>query len=121
MTTSTPAAGGLETMTGHRIDAGGAQRVECHAPADANCRVRPDCNAEGWGGGKCDGSCAAAERHPTTPGHDCWAIEWVNAPGDLSTTCSDDPDPDIQPGADVTLTWHGDGIGVGWRYTEGTR
>ena len=102
----------MTRMAGHKISDDGT-RIVCTARPDAVCRTRPDCDTEGWD----DRGCSAHDpRHPSTPGHDCWAIEWTNAPGRLDYTCGDDPDPEIVPGRAVVLTWHGDGIGIGWAY-----
>ena len=102
----------MTRMAGHKISDDGT-RIVCTAPPDAVCRTRPDCDTEIWGDRGCNDH---DPRHPNTPGHDCWAIEWINEPGDLGYTCEDDPAPEIFPGRPVTLTWHDGGIGMGWTY-----
>ena len=100
-------------MSHHRISDDGSSIV-CTAPEDAWCRTVPDCDAEGWGDRGCN---VHDPGHPRTPGHDCWAVVWVNDSNYLEDTC-DDPDAEIFPGSSVALTWHGDEIGIGWAYTN---
>ena len=102
----------MTRMAGHKISDDGTGIV-CAAPPNAACRTRPDCDTEGWDDRGCN---AHEQRHPTTPGHDCWAVEWTNAPGRLDYTCGDDPDPTIHPGRAVVLTWQGSDIGITWAY-----
>ena len=102
----------MTRMAGHKISDDGT-RIVCTAPPNAACRTMPDCDTEGWDDRGCNDH---DPRHPTTPGHDCWAIVWVNAPESLGYTCGDDPDPTIQPGRAVALTWQGSDIGITWAY-----
>lgn len=97
---------------GHKISDDG-NTIFCTAPANAWCRTRPECDTEWWDK---DGCAEHDREHGLTPGHDCWAVVWVNAPVRLNWTCADDPDSEIVPGRPVALTWFGDGIGVGWTY-----
>ena len=107
----------MTRMAGHKISADG-NRIVCTARPDAPCRTRPDCDAETWGDDECIGH---NPPHPSTPGHDCWAIEWVNAPGRLDCTCGDDPDPIIHPGRAVVLTWEGNDCVFTWAYPTRTK
>ena len=102
----------MTRMAGHKISDDGT-RIVCTAPPDATCRTRPNCDTESWD----DRGCSAHDHHhPNTPGHDCWAIEWVNSPESLSYTCDDDPDPTIHPDRAVVLTWQGSDVGITWAY-----
>ena len=102
----------MTRMAGHKISDDGTGIV-CTAPPNAACRTRPDCDTEGWDDRGCN---AHEQRHPNTPGHDCWAIEWINGTGLLGVTCDDDPDPTIHPGCAVVLTWQGIDAGITWAY-----
>ena len=47
-------------------------RLTCTAPVDAVCRMRPaDEDREYW----------SADDPDLTPGHECWAVEWIDAAG----------------------------------------
>ena len=107
----------MTRMAGHKISDDGP-RIVCTARPDAPCRTMPDCNTETWGNQECGDHTPA---HPVTPGHGCWAVEWVNAPSDLAYTCLTDPDPDIIPGRAVVLTWQDPEIGITWHYPTRTK
>lgn len=96
-------------MPDHKISADG-QSIECHAPEDADCRRRPDCDAEKWESDFCcDHDDWNGENvHPVTSGHDCWMLPWINStmlddtydgPGEPVTT---------YPGRAVQIEWHDD-------------
>lgn len=78
----------------------------------------PDCDTLTFTETGCDDH---VPQHPSTPGHECWAIEWINAPIDIELLdCADDPyddDLEIIPGRPVILTTHGD-EGVTWSYVN---
>ena len=105
-------------MTGHEINAYGTG-IECVAGPGAPCRTMPDCDTETFD--TVNGCNDHEPRHPSTPGHDCWAIEWINAPFDMDLwECAGGwatGDPPIIPGRAVALTCHGSD-GVTWAYTN---
>ena len=105
----------MTRMAGHKISTDGTSIV-CTARPDALCRAKPDCDTETWGESVCNDH---RPPHPSTPGHDCWAIEWTNTVGDLLYTYAYAPEPDICPGRDVVLTWQGDCIT--WAYSACTK
>lgn len=107
----------MTRMAGHKISDDGT-RIVCTARPDALCRTRPNCDTEGWNDLGCTDH---DDRHPNTAGHECWAVEWVNAPACLEDTNGDDPDPDIRPGRAVVLTWQGEEIGITWNYPTQTK
>ena len=109
----------MTRMAGHKISDDGT-RIVCTARPDAPCRTRPDCDAETWGDDECIGH---NPPHPSTPGHDCWAIPWLNAPDLDPWESREDEDPDLQirPGRAVILTWEGNDIGVTWAYPARTK
>lgn len=104
-------------LSGHKIDAYGTG-VVCTASPDATCRTMPDCDTLTFTDTGCDDH---DPQHPATPGHECWAIEWINAPIDIELRdCADDPyddDLEIVPGRSIILTPHGD-EGVTWSYDD---
>lgn len=104
----------MTRMAGHKISDDGTSIV-CAAPPNAVCRTRPDCDTEGWDDQGCNDH---DPRHPNTPGHDCWAVEWTNAIAYYLWELHEDEDPDMQirPGRAVVLTWHGSDIGITWAY-----
>lgn len=108
----------MTRMAGHKISDDG-NTIVCTATEDAWCRSRPECDTEWWDKDGCE---EHAGEHPLTTGHDCWAIEWINAPRDTELwECADDwaatSDLPIIPGRAVVLTGHGDN-GFTWTYTN---
>lgn len=84
-----------------------------HRPGVRLCRSRPNCDTEEWN----EHGCAEHDReHALTPGHECWQARNVNAWGGPYP----DDQPDLRPGAPVTLTYEGEGI-VTWDYVNGAR
>ena len=106
----------MTRITAHKISDDGT-RIVCTARPDAPCRTRPDCDAETWISDECTGH---NPPHPTTTGHDCWALPWLDAPDlDLWELHEDeDPDMPIRPGRAVVLTWEGNDYGFTWAYTH---
>ena len=106
-------------MDGHKISDDGT-RIVCTASPDAPCRTKPDCDTETW---DAQGCTAHTPPHPATPGHDCWAIPWLNHPDlDLWESREDeDPDLQIRPGRAVILTWEGNDVGITWAYPARTK
>lgn len=100
-------------MSEHKISANG-QSIECHAAPNADCRTRPDCEAEGWGEVECIGHEPA---HPVTGGHDCWMLVWVNSTMIDETYDGPGAPVTIYPGKDVQISWSGDDCS--WDYVRG--
>lgn len=104
-------------LDGHKINANGT-RIDCNALPDAPCRTMPDCDTGTFDSKGCFDHDPA---HPSTPGHDCWAIEWINGTPDMELWEHADDwatgDLPIIPGRPVVLTPHGD-EGVTWSYAN---
>ena len=109
----------MTRMAGHKISDDGT-RIVCTARPDAPCRTRPDCDAETWGDDECIGH---NPPHPSTPGHDCWAIPWLNDTDYYLWELHeyDDTDMTIRPGRAVVLTWQDDDTGISWAYPARTK
>ena len=66
-------------------------RLTCTATPDAVCRRRPvDPELESW-----------TDEDETTPGHECWAVEWAEAGGWDTVTAADG----ILSSVDVEVTY----------------
>ena len=66
-------------------------RLSCTATPDAVCRRRPvDTDQESW-----------TDEDETTPGHECWAVEWAEAAGWDTVTAADS----ILSSVDVEVTY----------------
>ncbi|WP_413456050.1 hypothetical protein ACLQ8T_06110 [Glutamicibacter sp. FR1] len=100
-------------MSDHKISADGLS-IECHAPGNADCRMRPDCDTERWDEFYCT---AHDPSHPVIGGHDCWKLPWVNSTM-LDETYSGPGAPvTIYPGRGVRISWEGDYCT--WDYERG--
>lgn len=72
-------------------------RLTCTATPDAVCRRRPvDPDQESW-----------TDEDETTPGHECWAVEWIEDDGWDTVTAADG----ILSSVDVEVTYE-EGVGV---------
>ena len=99
-------------MSHHKISADG-MRIECHAPADADCRTYPTCDTETWSEETCDDHTPA---HEASGGNPCWMLPWVDALRLDETYDETDLPVTIIPGEPVDLEFEGDY--VLWHYTK---